>query len=103
MGPRVTSAHRTVEQPTPRPRQLGHGPAARLYAPGMTHNPEQDAVETREQLLPEELEAGSDDPEAQARAILAESEERTLHPEQTRDDSTQTPGETHDHPGQSPA
>ena len=39
-------------------------------------------VETRAQLLPEEQAAGgSDIPEAQAEAILAESEERTLHPD----------------------
>ncbi len=37
-------------------------------------------VETRADLLPEELSAGgSADPEAQAAAILAESEERTVH------------------------
>ncbi|QNG38184.1 hypothetical protein F1C76_17860 [Geodermatophilaceae bacterium NBWT11] len=38
-------------------------------------------VETRADLLPEERAAGSADPEAQAAAILAESEERTLHPD----------------------
>jgi hypothetical protein len=39
-------------------------------------------VETRSQLLPEEQAAGgSDIPEEQAEAILAESEERTLHPD----------------------
>ncbi|SDP47387.1 hypothetical protein SAMN05660199_03988 [Klenkia soli] len=39
-------------------------------------------VETRAELLPEEDAAGgSADPEAQAAAILAESEERTLHPD----------------------
>ena len=38
-------------------------------------------VETRADLLPEERAAGSADPEAQAEAILAESEERTLHPD----------------------
>ena len=39
-------------------------------------------VETRAELLPEEEAAGgSADPEAQAEAILAESEERTLHPD----------------------
>ncbi|MDQ1661424.1 MAG: hypothetical protein QOJ68_1404 [Blastococcus sp.] len=39
-------------------------------------------VETRSLLLPEEQAAGgSDIPEAQAEAILAESEERTLHPD----------------------
>jgi hypothetical protein len=43
--------------------------------------------------LSEEQAAGSDDPEMQARAILAESEERTENPERTRDESTQTPDE----------
>ena len=39
-------------------------------------------VETRAELLPEETSAGgSADAEAQAAAILAESEERTLHPD----------------------
>jgi hypothetical protein len=39
-------------------------------------------VESRAQLLPEEQAAGgSDIPEQQAEAILAESEERTLHPD----------------------
>ncbi|MCW2583081.1 MAG: hypothetical protein JWQ53_1871 [Klenkia sp.] len=38
-------------------------------------------VGTRADLLPEERAVGSADPEAQAAAILAESEERTLHPD----------------------
>jgi hypothetical protein len=39
-------------------------------------------VETRAQLLPEEQSVGgSDDPERQAEVILAESEERTVHPD----------------------
>ena len=38
-------------------------------------------VESRAELLPEERAAGSDDPEAQAEAILAESLERTEHPD----------------------
>ena len=39
-------------------------------------------IETRAHLLPEEQAAGgSEDPEAQAEAILAESEERTIHPD----------------------
>ncbi len=39
-------------------------------------------VETRSQLLPEEQTAGgSADPELQAEMILAESEERTAHPD----------------------
>ena len=48
-------------------------------------------VEGRSQLLPEELAAGSDDPRAQAEAILAESEERTEHPEETQRESVQSP------------
>ena len=31
-------------------------------------------------LLPEELAAGSEDPQAQAEAVLADSDERTEHP-----------------------
>lgn len=48
-------------------------------------------VEQRAELMPDEQAAGSDDPEAQAAAILAESEERTLQPERTRHESSQTP------------
>ena len=48
-------------------------------------------VETRSELLPEEQAAGSDNPHDQAEAILAESDERTAHPEETREESTQTP------------
>jgi len=55
--------------------------------------PEQDRIETRAELLPEEQVAGSADPEAQARAILEESDERTEDPEGTRRASTQTPDE----------
>jgi hypothetical protein len=40
--------------------------------------PDDDRVSRRSELLPEEKVAGSDDPEAQAEAILEESEERTL-------------------------
>lgn len=36
-----------------------------------------DRAASRAELLPEEAAAGSDDPEGQARAILAESDERT--------------------------
>ena len=57
----------------------------------MSELPEEQATEHRAHLLPEEVAAGSDDPEAQAEAILEESQERTLHPEQTRNESTQTP------------
>jgi hypothetical protein len=59
----------------------------------MSEGPAEDAVRTRAELLPEEKAVGSDDPELQARAILAESEERTEHPERTRHESTQTPDE----------
>ncbi len=38
---------------------------------------DEDDVASRSELLPEEQAAGSDDPGAQAEAILAESEERT--------------------------
>ena len=40
--------------------------------------PDDERVATRSELLPEEKKAGSDDPEAQAEAILEESEERTF-------------------------
>ncbi len=42
-------------------------------------------------LLPEEQAAGSDDPHAQAEAILADSDRRTEQPEQTKNESVQTP------------
>lgn len=48
-------------------------------------------VEGRSELLPEELAAGSDDPQAQAEAILEESDERTEHPEETQRESVQSP------------
>ena len=57
----------------------------------MTEPPDDDRVDRRAELLPEEIAAGSEDPEAQARAILEESDERTVHPEETRRESTQTP------------
>lgn len=58
----------------------------------MTQTPDEHDVETRAQLLPEELTVGSAAPEAQARAILEESLERTEDPEGTRHASTQTGG-----------
>lgn len=48
-------------------------------------------VAKRAQLLPEEQSAGSDDPEAQAAAVLADSDERTEDPEGTRRKYSQTP------------
>lgn len=56
-------------------------------------SPDDDRIATRAELLPEEQEAGSEDPEAQAEAILADSDERVQDPEGTRRESTQTPGE----------
>ncbi len=52
---------------------------------------DRERIESRSELLPEEAAAGSDDPEAQAEAILAESDERVDDPERTRRESTQTP------------
>ncbi|MCC6495750.1 MAG: hypothetical protein IT193_05775 [Propionibacteriaceae bacterium] len=59
----------------------------------MSEMPDEEAVEARAHLLPEEVAAGSDDPEAQAEAILEESKERTLHPEATGHESSQAPAE----------
>jgi len=58
----------------------------------MTQTPDERDVDTREELLPEEQAAGSDDAHAQAEVILEESLERTEDPDGTRDSSTQTPG-----------
>jgi len=44
-----------------------------------------------EHLLPEERAVGSDDPEEQAAAILADSDEREDDPERTKRESHQTP------------
>ncbi|GAA3613611.1 hypothetical protein GCM10022236_14410 [Microlunatus ginsengisoli] len=57
--------------------------------PGGT-DPDDERVEDRAELLPEERAAGSADPEAQAAAILAESDERVADPEGTGATSTQT-------------
>ena len=40
--------------------------------------PDDEHIAKRAELLPEEKETGSDDPEAQAEAILEDSEERTV-------------------------
>lgn len=64
----------------------------------MDESREQDRIDSRAELLPEERAAGSDDPEEQAEAILEESDDRTDHPEETRRESTQTP----DPPTQTP-
>ena len=57
----------------------------------MSQSPDDERIESRAELLPEEQAAGSDDPEAQAEQILEESDERTDDPEGTRAESTQTP------------
>ncbi len=51
---------------------------------------DRERVETRADLLPEEKTAGSEDPEAQAEAILADSDERTDDPEGTGESTTPT-------------
>lgn len=53
---------------------------------------EERASTRAENLLPEEERAGSDDRDAQAEAILEESDERVEDPEEARRDSSQTPG-----------
>lgn len=57
----------------------------------MTEKPDQDRVDERSGLLPEERAAGSDDAELQARILLEDSDERTADPEGTQKRSTQTP------------
>lgn len=55
-------------------------PSMKEPSPEAVANVTEENVETRAQLLPEEQSVGgSDDPEGQAAAILAESEERTIH------------------------
>jgi hypothetical protein len=58
----------------------------------VTSESERDAerVQQRSELLPEEVAAGSDAPLEQAEAILAESDDRTDHPERTQRQSQQT-------------
>jgi len=55
-------------------------PSMKEPSPEAVANVTEENVERRAQLLPEEQAAGgSDIPEEQAEAILAESEERTIH------------------------
>jgi len=57
----------------------------------MNQSPEdEERIEGRAQLLPEEEAAGSDDPRHQAEEILRDSDERTAHPEETGEESSQT-------------
>jgi hypothetical protein len=59
----------------------------------MTEPVDDHLIAERAHLLPEEIAAGSDDPERQAEAILEDSERRTLHPQETRHESVQTLGD----------
>lgn len=63
---------------------MGHEPA--------DQERDDERIAERAELLPEEVEAGSEDPEAQAAAILDDSDERVDDPEGTRRGSSQTPG-----------
>jgi hypothetical protein len=56
----------------------------------MTEPADEARVDRRADLLPEESNPGSDDPEAQAAAILEESDARTEDPEGTAEEYTQT-------------
>ncbi len=60
--------------------------------------PDDRRVEERALLLPEERAAGSDDPEAQAAAILADSDLREAQPARTQQDSPQSPDLSRDDP-----
>jgi hypothetical protein len=57
----------------------------------MTEPADESRIDRRADLLPEERAAGSDDPQAQAEAILEESDDRTDHPEETQRKSVQSP------------
>jgi hypothetical protein len=57
----------------------------------MTDPAEEHRVAGRAHLLPEEIAAGSDDPEAQAEAILSDSDQRTDDPVGTQQESKQSP------------
>jgi hypothetical protein len=62
----------------------------------MVEHPDESRVDSRANLGPEELAAGSDDPHRQAEIILEDSDARVADPEQTKHDSSQTP-ERDDH------
>jgi len=56
----------------------------------MTEHPDEERIESRADLLPEEEAAGSDAPHDQAEAILRDSDERVEDPERTAEESVQT-------------
>lgn len=60
------------------------------YRARMSRDRDDERIESRAELLPEERTAGSDDPHDQAEQILRESDERTQDPERTGAESPQT-------------
>jgi hypothetical protein len=60
------------------------------YRAGMSNLPDEDHVTSRAELLPEEVAAGSEDPQKQAAVILEESQRRTEDPAGTGAESEQT-------------
>ena len=63
-----------------------------MSEPGHQHtdaDADAERVAERAHLLPEEIAAGSADPQAQAEQILAESDRRTEDPEGTQQESVQ--------------
>jgi hypothetical protein len=60
-------------------------------SPTDSTHPDDGRTDERATLLPEEQAAGRDDPQAQARAILEDSDARTADPEGTKHDTGQTP------------
>ena len=65
----------------------------------MMEHPDESRIDSRAQLGPEELAAGSDDPHRQAEIILEDSDARTEDPEATKHDSSQTPDRSDQDPG----
>jgi len=57
----------------------------------VTETPDEERIDSRSRLTPEEAAVGSADPHRQAEIILEDSEERTAHPEETKRTSSQTP------------
>lgn len=57
----------------------------------MTESADEARIDSRSDLLPEEVAAGSDNATEQAKAILEESDDRTENPQETRHESSQTP------------
>ncbi len=63
---------------------------------------DQDRIDRRAELLPEEETVGSADPEAQAEAILEESDARTEDPEGTQGEFGQTGARTSEQASHTP-